>query len=256
MEILGIDVGGSGIKGAPVDTQSGRLTARRKRIATPDGAHPASVAEITAAIVRHFCWTGPLGCCIPARVRQGVATTAANIDQAWIGTDAAALFSNATGCPVAVLNDADAAAVAEMRFGAGRELGGVVLLLTFGTGIGSALFNNRALLPNTEFGHLYLNGMVAEHYASDRIRKENDLGWDGWAERVQEYLDHVERLLDIDTFILGGGVSKPKKTAKYLHLLKTRARLMTAELMNEAGIIGAACVGESRGNLAEVLRNA
>lgn len=255
MEILGIDVGGSGIKGAPVDTTCGRLTAKRKRIATPEGARPADVAEITAAIARHFNWNGPVGCCIPARVRQGVATTAANIDRSWIGTDAAALFSDATSCPVAVLNDADAAAVAEMRFGAGRELDGVVLLLTFGTGIGSALFNNRELLPNTEFGHLYLHGMVAEHYASDRIRKEDNLEWDEWADRVQEYLDHVERLIDIDTFILGGGISKPKKTAKYLHLLHPRARLMTAELMNEAGIIGAACVGGIGGHLSDALRN-
>lgn len=233
-------MGGSGIKGAPVDVTTGQLTERRKRIPTPDGARPDDIAEVVRQIVEHFNWTGRVGCCIPARVKRGVASTAANIDPSWIDTDAALLFSEASGCACHVLNDADAAAIAEMHFGAGRDLDGVVLLLTFGTGIGSALFTGKTLIPNTEFGHVYLHGMVAEHYAADRARKEEDLGWSGWAERAQEYLSHMERLLDLDTIILGGGVSKPKKKAKYLHLLDTRAQLLTAELKNEAGIVGAA----------------
>lgn len=240
MEFLGIDVGGTGIKGAPVDLRTGQLTAERHRIATPGGAKPQPVAEGVASIVRHFRWTGPVGCCIPARVKHGVATTAANIDPKWIGTDAASLFSAASGCPFVVLNDADAAAIAEMQFGVGQGLEGIVLLLTFGTGIGSALFTDQRLIPNTEFGHFYVNGMVAEHYASDRARREENLEWAGWAERAQEYLSHLERLFDIDVIILGGGISKPKKRAKYLHLLRTNARLLTAELENDAGIVGAA----------------
>lgn len=240
MEILGIDVGGSGIKGAPVDIRTGGLTSERHRITTPPGAAPGDVAGVVARIVHHFEWRGPVGCCIPARIKKGVAKTAANIDPAWIGTNAATLFAEASGCPFVVLNDADAAAIAEMNFGAGRDLDGVVLMLTFGTGIGSALFVDGVLLPNTEFGHFYLHAMVAEHYASDRARKDQNLGWEGWAERAQEYLSHVERLLDVDTIILGGGISQPGKKEKYLHLLKTEARLLTAELKNDAGIVGAA----------------
>ncbi len=240
MEILGIDVGGSGIKGAPVDVRTGELTDERMRIRTPEGAQPEPVADAVASVVAHFGWNGPVGCCIPARVKHGIATTAANIDASWIGTHTANLFSEASGCPFVVLNDADAAAIAEMHFGVGMDVDGTVLLLTFGTGIGSALFADRVLVPNTELGHLYLNGMVAEHYASDRVRKEENIGWEGWAERAQQYLDHVERLLDVDTIILGGGISKPDKKEKYLHLLDTRARLLTAELENKAGIVGAA----------------
>ena len=177
---------------------------------------------------------------MPARIKRGVARTAANIDPSWIGTDAAALFRSSTECPFVVVNDADAAAVAEMEFGAGRDRRDNVLLLTVGTGIGSALFHERTLLPNTELGHLYLHGMVAEHYASDRVRKDQKLTWKVWAGRFQEYLTHVERLLDIDLIILGGGVSKPKKKDKYWRYLRTEAELDTAQLENEAGIVGAA----------------
>lgn len=240
MELLGIDVGGSGIKGAPVDIRTGELTARRHRIATPGRAKPGPIADVVGAIVKHFDWHGPVGCCFPARIKKGVAKTAANIDPSWIGTNVAELFSDRSGCPFVVLNDADAAAMAEMTFGVGRDRTGVVLLLTFGTGIGSALFVDGTLLPNTEFGHFFLNGMVAEHYASDRVRKEQSLSWEEWAARVQEYLQHLERLLDVDVIILGGGISKPAKSAKYLDLLSTEAELVTAELQNEAGIIGAA----------------
>ncbi len=241
VHIFGIDVGGSGIKGAPVDIRTGRLVAERLRIPTPKGASPKAVAAVVASMLDHFGWQGPVGCGIPARVKQGVAHTAANISDAWIGTNAVQLFSNASGQPFAVLNDADAAALAEMHFGAGRGLKGVVLMLTLGTGIGSALFVENTLIPNTEFGHFWLQGRIAEHYASDRVRKEEDLNWKTWAARMQEYLSHLERLLDIDAIILGGGVSKPSRSQKFLHLLDTKAQLLTAELRNEAGIVGAAC---------------
>ncbi len=240
MEIFGIDVGGSGIKGAPVDVRTGRLTTERLRIPTPEGASPKEVAAVVVSMLDHFRWKGPVGCGIPARVKQGVAHTAANISDSWIGKDAARLFSKASGCPFAILNDADAAALAEMHFGAGRGLKGVVLMLTLGTGIGSALFVDNMLIPNTEFGHFWLQGRVAEHYASDRVRKEENLDWETWAARMQEYLSHLERLLDIDTIILGGGISKPSRSEKFLHLLHTKADLLTAELRNEAGIVGAA----------------
>ena len=250
MELLGIDVGGSGIKGAPVDVRTGLLTATRHRLATPRGAKPEPVAETVASIVHHFGWSGPVGCCFPARVKKGVAKTAANIDPSWIGTNVSTLFAEASGCPFVVLNDADAAAIAEMEFGVGSDLDGVVLLLTFGTGIGSALFTDGVLMPNTEFGHFYLRGLTAEHYASDLARRKEQLGWDGWAARAQEYLSHLERLFDIDVIILGGGISKPKKKEKYLHLLQTEARLLTAELENEAGIVGAAYSARALADLA------
>ena len=243
MELLGIDVGGSGIKGAPVDSESGEMTAERYRVKTPDKARPDEIATVVAELIDHFNWKGPVGCAFPARIKNGVAKTAANIDQSWIGTNAAQLFSERSGCPFVVVNDADAAGVAEMTFGVGKGRSGNVLLLTIGTGIGSALFQDGRLIPNTEFGHFFLHGMVAEHYASDRARKEHKLNWNQWAKRLQEYLSHLERLFDLDLIILGGGISKPKKTEKYLKLLKTEAELVTAELQNEAGIVGAALCG-------------
>lgn len=245
MEILGIDVGGSGIKGAPVDIRTGELTADRRRVKTPSRADPGGVARAVADVVRYFEWDGPVGCAFPARIKHGVARTAANIDPAWIGTNVSELFQTRAGCPFVVVNDADAAAVAEMRFGAGRDRADIVLLLTVGTGIGSALFQNHVLLPNTELGHFHLHGMVAEHYASDRARKDFKLGWKEWAGRFQEYLTHVERLLDIDLIIVGGGVSKPKKKEKYWKYLQTVAELETAQLQNEAGIVGAALCAET-----------
>ena len=251
MEILGIDIGGSGIKGATVDVQTGELTAERHRISTPQPATPEQVAEVVEEVVRHFEWEGLIGCALPARVKRGVAQTAANIDESWIGTDAEKLLAEKTGCPTVVLNDADAAGVAEMAFGAGRDRGDdLVVLLTFGTGIGSALFNEGRLVPNTEFGHVFLSGQKkgkdAEDYAADSARKADDLSWKEWAERVQEYLDHIEFILSPDLIILGGGVSKPKKAEKYLDLLETKADLMPAELQNEAGIVGAAYRARTR----------
>lgn len=238
MEILGIDIGGSGIKGAPVDVANGELTAERFRIPTPQPSTPAAVADGVAEIARHFRWQGPIGCTFPAIVRHGVVYSAANVDKAWIGTDGQALFAERTGCPVVLRNDADAAGIAEMRFGAGRGKQGLVLMLTFGTGIGSALFYNGVLIPNSELGHLEVRGKDAEDRASDRVRKDKDLTWEKWAERVNEYLGRLDLLFSPDLYIIGGGVSK--KQDKFLHLLSTQTPVMMAEMLNEAGIVGAA----------------
>ncbi len=241
MIVLGIDVGGSGIKGAPVDTQTGQLVDERHRIDTPKPATPEAVARVIGEIAGHFSWKGPIGTAFPARVKKGVAHTAANIDDSWIGTNAADLFAKTTGCKCLVLNDADAAGVAEMQFGAGRGRKDLVLILTFGTGIGTALFINQTLVPNAELGHIILpDHGPAEPYATDRARKEEDLTWPEFAERIQEYLDRIEFLLAPDLIILGGGISKPKKTGKYFHLLHPKAEIQPAKLENEAGIVGAA----------------
>lgn len=238
MTILGIDIGGSGIKGALVDTEAGCFVGERHRIPTPQPATPAAVAETVRAIVDHFGYAGPLGVGLPAVVQQGVARTAANIHADWIGTDAEALLQAATGCPTRVVNDADAAGIAEMRFGAGRDCGGVVMVVTLGTGIGSALFTDGVLLPNTELGHMLVGGVEAEHYASDAVRKREDLGWKAWAARLDDVLRAYRALWWPDRFILGGGVSK--KHAKYLGRLTVEAEVVPARLLNHAGIIGAA----------------
>ncbi len=241
VKALGIDVGGSGVKGAPVHLKRGALLADRFRLPTPQPATPEAVAETVAAVARKFAWDGPIGCTVPARVRQGIVETAANIDPSWIGTPAARLFRRHTGQPVAVLNDADAAGLAEVRFGAGRGERGVALLLTFGTGIGSALFLDGRLVPNTEMGHLLLNNRDAEDDAADAARERDGLSWEAWARtRVQPYLAHVEFLFAPDLLIVGGGVSRPDKWALFGPLLETRARLVPAALGNEAGIVGAA----------------
>ncbi len=238
MEILGIDIGGSGIKGAPVDVVTGELVTLRHRIPTPQPSKPDAVAEVVAEIARHFDWSGPIGATFPAIVQHGVIGSAANVDDDWIGVNAVQLFTKATGCPVRVLNDADAAGVAAMTFGAGQHRNGVVIMLTLGTGIGSAIFIDGTLVPNTECGHLQIHNMDAEHYASDRVRKEEDLSWKAWGKRLNEYLQHMEFIFSPDLFIIGGGVSnKHDKFFKYLDL---KTEIVPAELKNEAGIIGAA----------------
>ena len=238
MEILGIDIGGSGIKGAPIDIEEGVLVADRYRIPTPQPSVPNDVADVVAEIARHFEWQGPIGCTFPAVVKNGITYTAANVDNAWIGTNAQEILQEKTGCPVLVINDADAAGIAEMQFGAGKGRKGTTIMLTFGTGIGSAIFVNGMLVPNTEFGHMAIRGKDAEDRASDRIRKKENLNWKKWAKRVNEFLGRMEALFSPDLFILGGGVSK--KHHNYLHLLNTRAEIVPAESLNEAGIIGAA----------------
>ncbi len=238
--VLGVDVGGTGTKGALVHTKRGELVGERHRIDTPQPATPEAVAEAVRAIQKHFRWKGRMGCTMPGRVRRGTMETAANIDDAWIGTDAARLFRDRTGLKTLVLNDADAAGLAETRFGAGAGQEGTVIMLTLGTGIGSALFVDGRLVPNTEFGHLELDGLILEHRASNAVRKREELPWEAWAERVQEVLDHIEFILSPDLVIVGGGVSRPERWGEFGHLLSTEARLVPAVLENEAGIVGAA----------------
>ncbi|GII62751.1 polyphosphate glucokinase [Sphaerisporangium krabiense] len=244
MNTLGIDIGGSGIKGAPVDTATGTLLAERCRIPTPSPSAPGAVAEVVRRIVEHFSWTGPVGVTFPGVVVDGVTRTAANVDHAWIGTDARELFTEASGLGVVVLNDADAAGVAEATFGAGHGHEGLVLMLTFGTGIGSAMIMNGVLIPNTEFGHLEIDGHKAEHRASDHAREVHDLTWEKWAHRVQRYLEHVQMLMSPSMIIIGGGVSK--KADKFLGFIDLPGTtVVPATLLNNAGIIGAALAAAS-----------
>ena len=243
MEILGIDIGGSGIKGALVDVDKGVLISDRHRIPTPQPAIPDAVGDVVAEIVHHFAWSGPVGCTFPAIIKHGVMYSAANVDDAWIGTNGQKIFEEKTGCPIRILNDADAAGIAEMTFGAGKGHTGVVIMLTFGTGIGSAIFVDGVLVPNTEFGHMELKRQEAEHRASDKARKDLNMSWEKWAKRVNEFLLRMEALFSPDLFILGGGVSK--RHNKFLHLLTTNAEIVPAETLNEAGIIGAALAAQS-----------
>lgn len=236
--ILGIDIGGTGIKGAIVNVSKGKLLTERHRIPTPQPATPKAVAETIKRLVDHFQWEGPVGCGLPAAIQQGVVRTAANIAPEWIGCDAEALFNSATGLPFKVINDADAAGMAEMRFGAGKETAGVVMMLTLGTGIGSALFSNGTLIPNTELGHLEMSGVEVEHYASNAVRKNQDLEWAEWAERLSQALNLYHSLFWPDLFIIGGGVSK--KHSLFFPLIDSTVPIVAAKKKNEAGIIGAA----------------
>lgn len=238
MEVLGIDIGGSGIKGAPVDLSTGQLTVDRYRIPTPQPSKPKAVAKVVGQIVKHFNWEGPIGCAFPAIISHGIIKSAANIDDAWIGVDGVKLFTKTTGCPVHILNDADAAGVAEMEFGIGRGRDGAVIMLTIGTGIGSGMFTNGILYPNSELGHLQIRGKDAEHRASDRVRKEEELSWEKWAKRFNEFLNHVEFLFSPDLLIIGGGASK--KHDLFFQYLDLDTEILPAKLRNEAGIIGAA----------------
>jgi polyphosphate glucokinase len=239
VDVLGIDIGGSGIKAAPVDVTTGALSAPRVKVATPRPALPDPIAEAVKGLVAGFGWTGPAGIAFPGVVIGGVTHTAANLDPAWIGLDARALFAKATGLTVSLLNDADAAGIAEMKFGAAAGHDGTVLLLTFGTGIGSALFTDGVLVPNTEFGHIEIHGKDAEERASERARELHDLSWGKWAGRVDDYLTHVEALVSPSLFIIGGGISR--KSDRFLPLLTSvRAKIVPAALHNDAGIVGAA----------------
>jgi len=242
VEILGIDIGGSGVKGAPVDTVNGKMLTERFRIPTPKGARPRDVAEVVAEVAHHFGWKGPIGAGFPAVIQRGVARTAANVDKKWIGTNAVKLLSVATGCPVRVLNDADAAGIAEMRFGAGKDRDGVVFIITIGTGLGTAVFTDGVLVPNTELGHIEMDGEDAEFQASDAARKRDGLKWKEWAVRFDRYLNRLDALFWPDLFILGGGASG--KMGKFRHVLTVDAEVVPAQLLNEAGIIGAAVAAE------------
>lgn len=240
MIVLGIDIGGSGIKGALVNTVTGELETKRKRIPTPQPATPTAVIKTIKKLIAHFEYEGPLGIGIPSVVIDGVVMSAANIDDGWINYPGEKAIAEATGLPVTLLNDADVAGIAEMAFGAGRNQPGVVMIFTLGTGIGSAMFVNGRLVPNLELGHIYMRKSKhdAERYASDRARQDKDMKWKKWGRQLNDYFQYIEGLFSPNLLIIGGGVSK--KHDKYLPYVKTRARIVPAELRNEAGIVGAA----------------
>ncbi len=242
---LGIDIGGTGMKAATVDLQTGELIADRYRIDTPRPATPAAMAVVVRELVEHFEWTGGVGVGFPAVVRKGVVESAANIDESWINVDADALFTAATGLDVHMINDADAAGLAEVHFGAGRDRAGVVMMLTFGTGIGSGLFIDGVLVPNTELGHLELDGFDAEQRAAASARDREGLSWSEWAQRVERYLRHVEGLFSPDLFIVGGGASK--QSGRWLKHIDIRTEIVPAQMANNAGIVGAALVARRTG---------
>jgi len=236
---FGIDVGGSGVKGGIVDLDTGQLIGDRFKLLTPHPATPQAVATTVADVAKHFDWTGPLGVTYPGVVVNGVAQTAANVDKAWIGANAAEIISTALGGqPVTVLNDADAAGVAEQHHGAGRDHPGVVVLLTFGTGIGSAVIHNGLLLPNTEFGHLEVDGKEAEHRAASSVKERKKWSYERWCKEVTKVLVTIENAIWPDLFIAGGGISR--KAEKWIPHLENRTPVVPAELQNTAGIVGAA----------------
>lgn len=243
MHVLGIDIGGSGIKGAIVETATGALLNERIRLDSPRPATPEAVAATLRALVRQHQWTGPIGIGFPAAIQRGIARTAANIDPSFIGLPVADYFAKQIGAPVYVANDADVAGLAEMRFGAGRNVAGVVLIVTIGTGLGTVLFSDGHLVPNTELGHIWLdNGQEAERYASEAVREAQDLKWKDWGDRFNHYLTTMEKLFWPDLIILGGGASK--KLDKFSTRLTVQARIVPAQFLNQAGMIGAALLAE------------
>lgn len=247
MNALGIDIGGSGIKGALVDTKTGEMMTERRRIATPQPATPKAVIKTVKKIVDDFAYSGPIGVGIPSVVLDGVVMSAANIDDGWIGYPGQKALAEATGCPVMLLNDADVAAIAEMKFGAGHNHPGVVMVFTLGTGIGSSMFVHGRLVPNLELGHIFMRNQKkdAEEYASDRIRQDKNLDWETWGNRLNEYFQYIEALFSPQLIIIGGGVSK--KHEKFLQYVNLRADVVPAELLNQAGIVGAALAAVSDG---------
>ncbi len=241
---FGVDVGGSGIKGGIVDMDTGLLIGERIKVLTPQPATPSAVAKGIAEVVNRFGWTGPLGVTYPGVVAHGVVQTAANVDKSWIGTNARDVISaELNGQDVTILNDADAAGLAEARYGAGREQSGLVVLLTFGTGIGSAVIHNGALIPNTEFGHLEVGGKEAEQRAASSVKERNDWSYEKWAEQVTRVLVAIENAIWPDLFIAGGGISR--KADKWVPLLENRTPVVAAALQNDAGIVGAAMAATS-----------
>jgi polyphosphate glucokinase len=246
--VFGVDIGGSGIKGAPVDLGRGELAEERFKVLTPQPSTPEAVVDGVVEVARHFDWSGrPVGVTFPGVVTDGTTRTAANVDKSWIGTDLATLLGERLGAPVTVLNDADAAGVAEMTFGAGRGRKGTVIVLTLGTGIGSAVFTDGHLVPNTELGHLELDGHEAEKRASTKAKDDHELSWPHWAHRLQKYLAHLEMLFSPELFVIGGGVSR--KAHKYLPLIEDiTAGIVPAQLQNNAGIVGAAMTAAAAGD--------
>lgn len=245
MIVLGIDIGGTGMKGAVVDTIRGELITDRHRIPTPSPATPKAMIKTVKEIVEHFEWEGPIGCGFPAAIKHDKVMTASNIDPSWIGIKAAKKIKKKTGCKTHLVNDVDAAGLAEMSFGAGKGNNGTVLMIAAGTGIGTALFTEGELVPNTELGHIPLHGASAEKYAANSVRKKLDLSLEEWAGRFNEYLALVEFLLWPDLIILGGGISK--QSDKFIDLLETKCEIVPAKMLNNAGIIGAAVGAQKLG---------
>lgn len=245
MVILGIDIGGSGIKGAPVDVNTGTLTAERYRLDTPMPSTPENCGRVIEQIAKHFNYNGPIGVTFPGVIKGGKTLTAANVDKAWVEYEAERNLSTRLDMPVIVLNDADAAGIAEMDFGAGKGVMGTVAILTFGTGIGSAFFIDGKLFPNTEFGHMQIRGKDAEHRASAKIKTDKDLTWKQWAKRVNEFLAEIDKLFSPDLIIVGGGVSK--RFDKFAEDLQSQAKIVPARYFNDAGIIGAAMAAKRLG---------
>lgn len=246
MAVLGIDIGGSGIKGAMVAVHSGELVTERKRLPTPQGAKPNDVALVVKELSKQFQVEGAIGCGFPAVVRNNIILTAANVHESWIGVNLSSLMEEATGHIVYSVNDADAAGLAEMNFGAGKGMEkGVVLIITLGTGIGTAVFSNGHLVPNTEFGHLKIRGKDAETRASDAARQEKKLSWKKYSTRLEEYINEMERLFWPDLIIIGGGISK--MTDKFLPQLQVKTKIIPAQLLNQAGIVGAAIYASRKG---------
>jgi len=243
MQILGIDIGGTGIKTALVETTTGELIGERTRVATPRPATPQAIGATLKDVVKEHQWSGPIGIGFPAAIQHGVARTAANVDKSFIGLPIADYFSKQTGCPIYMANDADVAGLAEMRFGAGKDNPGVVLIITIGTGLGTALFSDGHLMPNTELGHVFLsNGIEAERYASEAVRVTKDLKWKEWGDRFNLYLTTMESLLWPDLIVLGGGVSD--KLHKFSPMITTKVPVVAASFLNQAGIVGAALFAE------------
>ena len=236
--VIGVDIGGTGIKAAPVDIATGELATERIRIPTPSPATPQAIADAVDGVLPQIGVTGPIGVAVPAVVRAGIIETASHIDPVWIGIDAVDFFSRVTGRPVAMLNDADAAGLAEVRFGAGRDQAGVIAVITLGTGIGSAVFVDGTLVPNSELGHLPLHHGVAEESAAESVRQRAELSWDEYASRLQAVLELVQRVLWPELIIIGGGISNIADS--FLPLIELRTPIVPAQLRNHAGIIGAA----------------
>ena len=238
MKILGIDIGGSGVKGALVDTRTGKLLQERFRVDTPDLLTPAAMTKTIKSIAAHFKWHGPIGVGFPGVIHGSRILTSANLHKSFCNFDAVKMFSKATGCRVALINDADVAGLAEIRFGAGRKTRGTILLLTLGTGIGSALFHDGRLFPNSELGHFPIRGKSAEYFISSNARKRRELSWGIWGAELGKYISSLEDILWPELIIIGGGVSS--KHEKYFKYIKPRAMLVPAEFFNQAGIVGAA----------------
>ena len=238
MDILGIDIGGSGIKGAIVDTTKGVLKTERHRIPTPQPATPEAVIDTVDEIIDFFKWNAPVGCGFPSAIVDEVVMTASNIDEGWLGKNASIEITKNTGCPTHLINDVDAAGFAEVTYGAGKGVKGTIMMVAAGTGIGTALFHDGELFPNTELGHLILHGDIAEKYAANSARKRENLSWKEWGGRFNEYLNHVDFLFWPDLFIMGGGVSKHHE--EYFKYFDIRPKIVPAKMRNEAGIIGAA----------------